>query len=282
MPEGNSNTHMPFKFDDKGQIVLQDVNGAKLPVFIGADGKESPFDADATVDNVRRLKGEAQSHREAKEAAEAALKPFKDAGITDAAAAAQALTTVKNLKDGELVTAGKVQEIKDAAARSAQEAVAAATRAAEEQRKTLEDQNAKLTTQLHGHVIGNNFANSKFIKEKLLDAIQGPVAQKIFGDAFKVDDKGNLVATLDGQPIFSATRHGEHADFEEAISVIVQKHPLAASFMKGSGGSGGGANGGPGGGGAGGGKKQITRSAFEKLNPADQMAAARDSTIVDG
>lgn len=264
---------MPFKFDSSGAIVVDAEK--KLPIFVNADGTEAPFDADGTVATIGRLNGEAKAHRLAKEAAEAALKPFKDAGIEDPAAAAQALTLAKNLKDGELVTAGKVQEIKDAAAKSAQEAVAAATRAAQEKEKALTEQNTKLTQDLNNHIIGGAFTGSKFIADKL--AIPADIAQKAFGDRFKVEN-GKLVA-LDqaGNPIFSATNHGNHADFEEALQVMVNQYPHKDAILKGSGASGGGASGG---GGAAGGGKTMARAAFDKLGPQEKMAAIKGGTTV--
>ena len=137
---------MPFKYDANGNIVVQEVGGAKLPVFVHGDGREAPFDADATAATISRLNGEAKTHREAKEAAEARLKAFE--GIDDGEAARKALETVKNLSTGDLKTAAQVQEIKDAAAQSAKQAVADATRAAEAREKALAEQNAKLTADL--------------------------------------------------------------------------------------------------------------------------------------
>jgi hypothetical protein len=267
---------MPFKFDDKGAIVLQGEGAQKLPVFIHPDGREAPFDGDVTLQTIGRLNGEAKSHREAKEAAETKLKSFE--GIEDGEAARKALETVKNIKDGELVAAGKVQEIKDAAAASAKQAVADATRAAEAREKALNEQNATLTSQLNNHIIGGSFTSSKFISEKL--AIPADIAQKVFGDRFKVENGKLVPMDQAGNPIFSATRHGEHADFEEAISVMVSSYANKEMILKGSGASGSGAQGG--GGGGAGGKKTMTRSAFDAItDPAAKAAAAKDSQIVD-
>lgn len=259
---------MPFKYDANGNIAM---DADKKPIFINADGAEAPFDADATVATIGRLNGEAKAHRIAKEAAEAALKPFKDAGIEDAAAAAQAITLAKNIKDGDLVTAGKVQEIKDAATRTAQEQVANATRAAEEKQRALTEQNEKLTQNLNNHIIGGSFASSKFIAEKL--AIPADIAQKVFGDRFKVDNGKLVPMGPDGNPIFSATRHGEHADFEEALQVMVGQYANKDMILKGSGASGGGASGG--GAGAGGGKT-ITRAQFDSMDQAQRAAAFKE------
>ena len=273
--EAQKDLNMPFKTDANGNIVLDPEK--KLPIFVNAEGHEAPFDADATVATIGRLNGEAKAHRIAKETAEAALKPFKDAGIEDAAAASEALKLAKNIKDGDLVTAGKVQEIKDAATRSAQEAVAAATRAAQEKERALTEQNAKLTTDLNNHIIGGAFGGSKFISEKL--AIPADIAQKVFGDRFKVDN-GKLVA-LDqaGNPIFSATDHGNHAGFDEAIQIMVGQYPNKDMILKGSGASGGGATGGKAGAS---GNKEIPRAQFDALPPQERMAAMKGgATIVD-
>jgi hypothetical protein len=253
---------MPFKFLPDGTIAVDAEK--KLPIFINAEGTEAPFDADGTIATISRLNGEAKANRIAKETAEAALKPFKDAGIDDPAAAAEAIRLAKNLKEGELVTAGKVQEIKDAAAASAKQAVAEATRAAEAREKAQGEEISKLTGQLNSHIIGGSFAGSKFIADKL--AIPADIAQKVFGERFKVDN-GKLVALgADGNPIFSATRHGEHADFEEAIQVMVGAYTHKDSILKGSGASGSGAR--QGAGGAGG--KDLSG-----LSPVERMNAAR-------
>ena len=261
---------MKLKLDANGNVVLQDGK----PVYVLDDGREVAHDAAATVAKISSLNGEAMSHRQAKEAAEAALKPFKDAGITDAGAAAEALQTMANIKTGDLTTAAKVQEIKDAATRSANEAVAAATRAAEEKQRELTEQNAKLTQDLNNHIIGGSFTGSKFIADKL--AIPPDIAQKVFGDRFKVD--GGKLVPLDaaGNPIFSATNHGNYADFDEAIQVMVGQYPNKDMILKGSGASGGGAGGGkanPGG-------KEIPRSQFFAMAPQAQAEAIKGGAVV--
>lgn len=258
---------MPFKTDSNGAIVLD--TEKKLPIFVYPDGREAPFDADNTIASIGRLNGEAKAHRERAEAAEGKLKGFE--GIEDGEAARKALETMKNIKDGDLVAAGKVQEIKDAAAKSAQEAVAAATRQAAEKERALTEQNQKLTGDLNNHIIGGSFAGSKYIAEKL--AIPADIAQKVFGDRFKVDG-GKLVA-LDqtGNPIFSATNHGNHADFDEAIQVMVGQYSNRDMILKGSGASGSGAQGGNGGNA---GAKTAPRAAFDSMDQVARAAFLKD------
>jgi hypothetical protein len=142
-------------------------------VFVHADGKESPFDGDGTIGTITRLNGEAKSHREAKEAAETRVKLFE--GIDDAEAARKALETVKNIKDGDLIQAGKVEEIKAAAKRAAEEQVEAANKQfVAELAKTKTERDA-LQNQLYDEKIGGSFDRSKFIADKL--AIPGDIAK---------------------------------------------------------------------------------------------------------
>jgi hypothetical protein len=257
---------MPFKFDANGAIVLQEVNGQKLPVFVHADGKEAPFDGDATISTISRLNGEAKTHREGKEAAEAALKPFKDAGLTDAAAAAKALATVKNLDDKKLVDAGEVEKVK-----------AEAIKSVRAEFEPIVAERDKLKADLYGEKIGGAFARSKFISEKV--AVPADMLQATFGSRFKVENGKTIALDANGQTIFSRTRHGEPADFEEALEIMVDTYPHKASILKGSGASGSGASSGSNPPGAGG-KKTLTREQFDKLDPAARAAAARDANTV--
>ena len=266
---------MPFKFDANGAIVMTGEGDKKMPVFIHPDGRELPFDADQTVASIARLNGEAKSHREAKEAAENKLKGIPQDLIDNSEAALKALETVKNLSSGELKTAAQVQEIRDAAAKSAQEAVANATRAAAEKERQLAEQVAQLTGDLNSRIVGGAFASSKFVSEKL--AIPADITQKFFGDRFKVENGKLVPMDSSGNPIFSATRHGEHADFEEAIQVMVNAYPNKDAILKGSGASGGGAQGGAGAGGG----KTMTRAQFNALSAPAKAEAAKTMTITD-
>lgn len=239
------------------------------PVFMHDDGKEVAFDAAATVQTISRLNGEAKGHRERAEAAEGKLKGFE--GISDAEAARKALETVANLDSGQLVTANKVQEIKDAAKRAAEEQVAAAAKASGEEIARLKQVNEKLTGDLYGEKVGNSFDRSKYVAEKI--AVPGDMLRAVFGGRFKVED-GKIVAyDQAGNKMFSRAKPGEVADFDEALEMMVDSYPYRDTIVKGTGHSGSGAR--PGNGGAGGGRT-ITRKEFEAMDPKSQMAVTTD------
>lgn len=260
MPAKPPPTTMPFKYTADGQIATTDVNGAKLPVFIHADGKEAPFDADSTLGTISRLNGEAKSHRERAEKAEGSLKAYE--GITDPVAAIKALATVKNLNDKQLVDAGEVERVKNEAIKSVQA-----------QFEPVVKEASELKAQLYAEKIGGAFARSKFIGEKV--AIPVDFVQATFGKHFAIENGKVVAKGPDGNQIFSRTRHGEPADFEEALEILVDSHPHKGSILKGSGASGGGAGGGSGAAG----KQTIRRADFQALSPAEQRAKATDKNV---
>lgn len=240
-----------------------EVDGDK-PIYLHSDGKEVAFDAPGTVAKIGQLNGEAKTHRERAEALDTKLKAFE--GIEDAAAARSALATVKNLKDGDLIAAGKVDEIK-----------AAAITAVEEKYKPFVTKSEALERELYGEKIGGAFARSKFIAEKA--AIPADIVQARFGQNFKIEDGKVVAYDQNGNKIFSRANPGDLADFEEGLETLISAYPYKDQILKGTGGSGGGAR--PGQGGANG-SKEIARAAFEALPPADRMAHVKaGGTVLD-
>lgn len=250
---------MKLKIDEAGHAVLQDGK----PVYVHDDGKESPFDAAATVQTITRLNHEAKSHRERAEAAEKALKPFE--GITDPSAAIKALETVANLDHKKLVDAGEVEKVKSEISKAFETKLTEAT-----------GKVTALEQQLYGEKIGGSFARSKLIADKLV--IPSDLVQARFGQAFKVED-GKIVAyDHTGNKIFSRSRPGELADFDEALETLIENYPHKESILKGSGASGGGASNNSNAGSFGG--KTIQRSAFTSLAPDKQMSFIKEGGVV--
>lgn len=212
---------MKLKLDENGHVVVQDGK----PVYVHDDGKEVAFDAPQAVQKISTLNSEAKQHREAKEAAEAKLKAFD--GIEDAAAAKKALETLKNIDDSKLIDAGKAEQIK-----------AAAVDAVKQQLAAVESEKAAIQQQFHNELVGGSFARSKTIAEKL--AIPADVAQAFFGKHFSVEDGKVTAKGADGNPLYSRSRVGEPADFDEALEMLIDAYPHKDSILKGANASGGG------------------------------------------
>jgi hypothetical protein len=252
--------------DDKG-----------MPVYVYDDGKEAGFDAVATSTRISALNREAQGHREEKEQLAGKLKAFE--GIEDPDAARNALGTVKNLQSGELKTAAQIEEIKREARKAAEEQVAQATRQLSEQLKEKETTLSDLTTALFDEKVGGAFARSKFVSEKT--AVPADMLRNQFGKHFKIEN-GNIVPYgADGQKLYSSTRPGEIADFEEGLETLVNHYPYKSQILKGTGNSGTGARQGQGGQTQVNGKPAMLRSQFEQLGATERAAAIKTHAVVD-
>lgn len=258
---------------DKTYAEVQD----NKPVFINEEGGvEIPFDVNQASSKISDLNREAQGHREKKEAAELALKPFE--GL-DPTKVREAMTTVENLASGDLLAANKVEEIKTAAIDATKRGYEGQINAYKDKEAVLTGQVGNLTTAYHNEMLGNRFATSKFIGEKM--SIPPTMAQKIFGEHFKVEDGKVIAYDFKGAKLYSQAHPGEVPEFEEAIGLIVNGYPHKNTVLKGRGNSGGG-GGTPEGSPNGGDGKTILRSQFEKLSPEEKMTQMRTGvTVVD-
>ena len=244
---------MKLKLDESGNAVLQDGK----PVYVHDDGKEVAFDAPGTVATITRLNGEAKDHRVRADTAEKALKGFE--GITDVAAARNALDIVSKLDQKKLVDAGEIDTVRNEISKAFQ--------------GQLDEANIKVQTfeqQLYAEKIGGSFARSKMIAEKL--AVPADMVQATFGKAFKIEEGKVVAYGTDGQRIYSRARPGEVADFDEALESLVGGYPHKDSILKGGQGSGGGFQGNGGQGGA----KTMSRDQFTNLKPIEQSSFMRE------
>jgi hypothetical protein len=256
-----------LKFDEQGKVVMQ---GDK-PVYVNETGKERPFDLDESDATITKLNGEAKTHREGKETAETKLKAFE--GITDPAAALKAIELVATFKDGQLVDAKKLEEVR--------------TAAIEATRKEYEPFKTKVSTleqALYQEKIGGAFARSPLIvgdKRKL--AIPAEIAQSYFGKHFVLNEDGSITAKdSSGNVIYSPTNPGKPASFDEALESLVMANPNRDSIMVGTGNSGGGSNPNQPQNGGAGGPKTWTRKEFDAADQGTRMARSKDGfKVVD-
>lgn len=239
-----------------------EVNDGK-PVYIEDNGSETAFDAPATRATITRLNGEAKGHREAKEAAEAALKKFE--GIEDPAAAIDAIKKVAALKDKDLIDAGKVEEIK-------QQAI----KAVEEKYAPIVQERDGLVNQLHAEKIGGSFARSKYITDKL--AVPSDMVEAMFGKHFTLDSGKIVAKDANGNQIYSKANPGNPADFDEALEAIVGAYAGRDHILKGTGHNGSGKQ--PGTNGSGNGSKTITRADFDKLDASARVEKMKEGVQV--
>ena len=242
-------------------LVMQDGK----PVYTMDDGTDQPVDPSSMHSKILELNKEGATRRARITELEDAAKAFE--GITDPAAAVKALETVANLNDKQLVDAGEVERVKNAAIEALKETY-----------EPLENENKELKSQLHNALVGGEFGRSTYLTEKT--TMSPTMAEALFGKHFTVKDGKIEAKGPDGNPIYSPDpgRAGEVATFDEALAVLIKGHPdqkrvLQGANQDGSGGQGGGDGGDTGG--------TITRADYEKLPHDQRREVLKTKKLVD-
>ncbi len=258
---------LKLKVDEQGHAVLE--NGH--PVYIFPDGTEKPLDVPTLYANLGKANNEAKERRLEIQNLEKTLEPITEAKIEDipgfVASALKALDTVKNLDDKQLVDAKKVEELKKSVSESWEKKVNDQKSSFESKIAELNGVLSKKEQQIRQLMIEGAFDRSRFLKEKTV--LPPDIAHKAFGDNFKIEEQKNgtlkLVAfDTEGNQLFSEEKPGADPDFEEAISILVNRHPQKDFFLR-SDSTGGGTP--PAGGG--GGKTTFSKKAWqEKISSA--------------
>lgn len=256
---------MKLKLDESGNAVVKDGN----PVYVHDDGKEIAFDAPGTVATIGRLNAEAKTYREAKEAIEAKFSKIPQ--DFDFEKATQALTTVKNLADKQIVDAGEVDKLKADAVKQALDSYEST------KYKPLKTKFDEQEQRMRNLIMGHAFASSKFINEKM--SIPAAMVQSHFGHLLKVDGDNLVGFDASGNQVFSRAQPGHPAGFDEWIETVVDQFPFKDSILKGSGASGTGAKGSAAPGGAG---KTFSRAQFDAMNQQERAAKFKEGyKVVD-
>jgi len=212
---------MPWKTQDDGTIAMENGN----PIFVHSDGKEVPFDAESAIKRITALNEESKGHRlKAKELGDK-LSMFS--AITDPEEAVKALETVRNLDAKKLVDAGQIDILKNEMSRTFTEKESALTRQWIQKEQEYQAQLQKKDESVYSLMLNGKFASSPLITEKT--NLVPDIAANYFGKNFKVEGEGTdvkIVGYLNGERIPSRSKFGEPADFEEALSVIIEAYPF--------------------------------------------------------
>lgn len=241
---------MELMLDEQGHAVLR--NGK--PVYKHTDGKEIEFDAGQAFAKIGQLTGENTAYKTRFTEAETKLKTFE--GIADPSAAIKALETLASLDQKKLIDVGEVEKVK-----------AEISKAFQAQIDTAVSERDAFKAQLYDEKIGGSFARSKMIAEKL--AIPSDLVQARFGNQFKIEDGKAVAYDSNGNKIYSRSKPGELADFEEALELLVDQYPHKDSILKGTVLPGSGAGGGEGG-------NTGNSIDLSKLPPMERLTKARE------
>jgi hypothetical protein len=207
---------MNYVLDENGNIKIGP-NGQ--PLVVGDDGKEFEIDAIGAQQTITDLHAESAGHR--KKASEAAKK-LEAFGDIDPVAARQALDTVASLSNDHKL---EIETLKTNMNKTWQEKFDAEVA-----------KNSDLSNQLFDAKVTAKFATSEVVKKTVLTP---DIAAKVFGSNFNMDGTAKDAA---GNIIYSKSKPGEPAEFDEALTIILDAYPAKDAIMRGSGTGGSGAH----------------------------------------
>ena len=144
-----------------------------------------------------------------------------------------ALETVANLDAGKLIDAGKVDDLKMEIKKSYDGKISDLEKALADSKKDSADRLAAKEASIRTLLVKGIFDSSAFLKDKTV--LPSDVAYASFGRHFEVkEENGELrvVATMNGQPIFSRSDPGTFAAPEEALEAIIDKYPMKDRILK--------------------------------------------------
>jgi hypothetical protein len=216
---------MPWKLREDGSIEIENGN----PIYVHADGKEVPFDADGALKTISKLSGEMKMTK--KQVHEATEKLSMFANITDPEAAIAAMETVKNLDAKKLVDAGQIEVLKAEMGKTFADKEGSLrsqwTQKEQEYQRTLQTKDEAIQSIL----LGGKFASSEFLKKTNLIP---DIAANYFGKNFRIEGEGSdvkVVGYLNGERIPSREKFGEPADFDEALAAVIDAYPHKDRIM---------------------------------------------------
>lgn len=226
---------MKLKLDDKGQAVLQD----GCPVYVYDDGREAPFDAATTLNNytqrIANLEEEKTRHYTKSSQYKEDLKKFE--GI-DPEKARAAMATVQNLKDKQLLDSQGIEALKTEMRSSFD---GEKKQLVDNHNKALQLKDADIQERdatIHDLLVTQRFHMSDYFTGENPKTIYPPEdAAKIFGHHFFVEqvqgtNKRRVIAKdSDGNVVMSRKNHGDPAGFDEAMQIIIDKHPNKNRFL---------------------------------------------------
>jgi hypothetical protein len=216
---------MPWKLREDGNIELENGN----PVYVHADGKEVPFDAEGAFKSIGKLSGEVKAARaQHKESAE---KLALYAAIEDPEAAIKAMETVKNLDAKKLVDAGQIDILKAEMGKTFAEKEGSLRNQWLQKEQEFQNSIKIKDEAIQSILMGGKFASSEFLKKTNLIP---EIAANYFGKNFKIEGEGHdikVVGYLNGERIPSREKFGEPADFEEALAAVIDAYPHKDRIM---------------------------------------------------
>lgn len=226
---------MAWKTDNNNQVVVQDGH----PVWVYDDGKESPFDAGSALQKIGSVTAESVARKNRIKELETKLEPFStiDNPSEFITQAREALNTLQNLKDKEIMEAGEVEAIKKRVAESYEGKIKDIEKSLKFQIEERERVIKSKDDGIHKLLIEGAFMQSEFLRHKTVWSPDLTYAK--YGSMFTVkeSDNGELMAVAldqNGNEILSRREAGSPASVDEVLESIVNSRKDKDSILRGN------------------------------------------------
>ena len=237
------------KTDDEQPMITDE---GKI-VYIDPEKNELPLDPPAMYQKITDLGRENKIHREKYSTLKSKVSPLADIEDIDAwkKEADKALETVANFNDKDYLEASKVEELKRDMKNSYEEKLTSKDMKMSELQKNHATELSQKDSQIRNLMVTSRFAASNYFSggSDSKTTLTSDIAEAYFGGHFKVevvDGQTQLRAYYDKANtdlVYSKVNPGEPADFDEAITFIIDRYPGKDNILRanasGSGGSGG-------------------------------------------
>jgi hypothetical protein len=239
-----------LKTNDDGHAIVED----GLVVYVDKEGKERAFDPGKMHEGILKSGREAQSWREKAEQLEGKL------GVLDeidgepkewVEKAREALKTVENLEDKDLVDAQKVEQLKEELTKTSAAKEAKLRKQLADAGRDAEEKLRKKEQQIRNLMVKNAFSSSSyFTGSDPKTNVRPEMAEAFFGKNFRVEEVNGDLSLVGydagGNQILSQESMGEIAAFDEALGIIIDKYPGKETILTANGAAGTGSAGGTG------------------------------------
>ncbi len=239
-----------LKQDENGNPVVTE--DAKIVYIDDETDSELPLDPVGMYSKISSLGKENQNHRTAKQELESKLASFD--GIEDLGdyrkKADEALKKVANFNDEDWMKADKVEKLKGEITEAFEQKLSAKDAAIADLSAQNDQTLAKKDGFINRLMISNRFAVSPHFTAigdvKAKTTLPPDIGEAQFGKHFRVEEKDDQLILRayhdNGELILSKVNPGDPAEFEEALSIIIDGYPgknnILPASPSGSGGKG--------------------------------------------
>jgi hypothetical protein len=269
---------MKYKTDETGKFILMDEQG--FPLIITDDEKEFGLDGIDLYSKIPTLSTEAKAGRiKIKELSDKLLK----FGDLSPEAALEAVNTVKNFEDKDMVAAKDVEKLKTSLGEAWEAKFKETSIKTDAALKQKDDQIEQHKEDLFTAMVASQFAKSAFFTgPEPKTRLTPEIGLAYFKDNFKVEDDGlgkKVVVGYysNGEKIVSQQNPLNVPSFDEAIGAIIENDPGKERILEESTGSGarkGRASGIPG-------PKQVRANDIETVGMNLEKIASGELTVVE-